>query len=61
MDALFKIDDYEEPIVKICPNGTLGDVVELGGILIGLPKAPTKGINRIQTAIFIVQFWSIGS
>jgi len=45
MDALFKIDDYEEPIVKICPNGTLGDVVELGGILIGLPKAPTKGIK----------------
>ena len=42
---LFKIDDYEEPIVKICPNGTLGDVVELGGILIGLPKAPTKGIK----------------
>ena len=45
MDALFKIDDYEEPIVKICPNGTLGDVVELSGILIGLPKAPTKGIK----------------
>ena len=45
MDVLFKIDDYEEPIVKICPNGTLGDIVELGGILIGLPEAPSKGIK----------------
>ena len=42
MSVLLNIKDYEEPAVKICPNGTEGEIVELGGLLICLPKRPKK-------------------
>ena len=42
MSVLLDIEDYEEPAVKICPNGTEGEIIELGGLLICLPKRPTK-------------------
>ena len=42
MSALLNIKDYEEPAVKICPNGTEGELIELGGLLICLPKRPKK-------------------
>ena len=45
MSVLEKVDGYEDEVIKICPNGTLGDVVELGGILIGLPETPKRGIK----------------
>jgi hypothetical protein len=43
MNPLVKLDSYDEEVVKICPNGTLGEVVELGGVLIGLPEEPSSG------------------
>lgn len=45
MNPLVKLDSYDEEVVKICPNGTLGEVIELGGVLIGLPEEPS---GRIQ-------------
>ena len=42
MSPLLNIKDYEEPAVKICPNGTEGEIIELGGLLICLPKRPKK-------------------
>ena len=42
MSVLLNIKDYEEPAVKICPNGTEGELIELGGLLICLPKRPKK-------------------
>jgi len=39
---LVDLEEYEEKGVVICPNGTVGDHVELGGILVVLPKKPTK-------------------
>ena len=39
---LLDVKGYEEPAVKICPNGTEGELIELGGLLICLPKAPPK-------------------
>ena len=42
MNVLLDVKDYEEPAVKICPNGTEGELIELGGLLICLPKAPPK-------------------
>ena len=44
MDVLAQVEGYEEDVIKICPHGTLGDVVELGGLLIGLPEIPKEGI-----------------
>lgn len=37
---LTKLKGYENEAVGICPNGTMGEVVEIGGLLIVLPKAP---------------------
>ena len=42
MNNLLDIEEYEEPAVKICPNGTEGETIELGGLLICLPKRPPK-------------------
>jgi len=42
LNNLLDIEEYEEPAVKICPNGTEGELIELGGLLICLPKRPPK-------------------
>jgi len=42
MAPLLNLKEYDEPAVKICPNGTEGEIVELGGLLICLPKRPPK-------------------
>ena len=42
MSALVNIKGYEEPAIKICPNGTEGEVLELSGILVVLPAQPPK-------------------
>ena len=42
MSVLLDVKEYEDPAVKICPNGTEGEIVELGGLLICLPKRPPK-------------------
>ena len=42
MSILLDVEEYDTPAVKICPNGTEGEVIELGGLLICLPKRPPK-------------------
>ena len=42
MNVLLDVEEYDTPAVKICPNGTEGEIVELGGLLICLPKRPPK-------------------
>ena len=37
---LKKLEDYEDLVIKICPNETEGEVVEVGDLLIMLPKQP---------------------
>ncbi len=37
---LVDVKGYAEKAVAICPNGTTGDHVEIGGLLIVLPKPP---------------------
>ena len=57
MNALAIVDGYDEEVVKVCPNGTLGDVIELGGLLIGLPEKPKEGIQGEGLASDL-QVWS---
>ena len=40
MAGLNKAKGYDNYVVNICPNGTEGEVIEIGGIDIQLPKAP---------------------
>jgi len=42
MTTLKKIEDYEDLAIKICPNGTEGDIVEIGELVIMLPEQPNK-------------------
>ena len=42
MNSLVKIDGYDELAVSICPKGTQGEVIELGGLLVVLPAQPPK-------------------
>ena len=42
MNNLLNLEEYNEPAIKICPNGSEGEVIEIGGILICLPKRPAK-------------------
>ena len=45
MNPLVDLEEYTEPGVAICPNGTHGLVEEIGGLVIMLPKRPPK--NKI--------------
>ena len=42
MSVLLNLKDYDDPAIKICPNGTEGEIIELGDLLICLPKRPPK-------------------
>jgi len=42
MDRLIQLKEYEDPAICICPNGTMGEAIELSGLVIVLPKAPKK-------------------
>ena len=42
MSGIIKIKDSDEFAISICPNGTEGEIIELGGLFICLPKRPPK-------------------
>jgi len=42
MSGLVKIKGYNELAISICPKGTQGEIVELGGLVIVLPAVPPK-------------------
>jgi hypothetical protein len=42
MSTLIDIEEYEHPAISICPNGTEGEAIELGGLVIVLPSQPPK-------------------
>jgi len=39
---LVKVDNYDELSVCICPNGTQGESIEIGGLVITLPAVPPE-------------------
>mgnify|MGYP004457857075 FL=1 len=42
MNSLVNIEEYDDLAISICPNGTQGEVVELGGLVIVLSAQPPK-------------------
>ena len=42
MNVLLYTEEYDEPAIKICPNGSEGEIIELSGLLICIPKKPPK-------------------
>jgi hypothetical protein len=43
MSALAPVEGHKEPAIKIDPNGTTGEVIELHGLLIAMPEKPRRG------------------
>ena len=58
MSVLVDIEEYVEPAVSICPNGTQGEVVEIGGLLIVLPAKPPKKEIKGHDLPKSMQLWS---
>ena len=42
MSCLVDLEGYKEKGIKIDPNGSHGEVIELHGLLVVLPKQPPK-------------------
>jgi len=42
LSVLINIEGYDDPAISICPKGTKGESIELGGLLIVLPAQPPK-------------------
>ena len=42
MAGLKQVKEYDEYVVNICPNDTEGEVIEIGGINIQLPRSSKR-------------------
>ena len=42
MSTLLNIEGYDELVISICPKGTQGEILELGGLFIALPSQPPE-------------------
>lgn len=57
MAGLVSIKQFSEPVVNICPNDTQGQVIELEGIYIQLPKVPHSSEILNHDMIKTRQMW----
>ena len=55
--SLIDIDGYEDKGIKIDPNGTEGEVVELHGLLVVLPKKPKRSEILFHDKPKSMQMW----
>jgi hypothetical protein len=57
MAGLKQVKGYEEYVVNICPNDTSGEVIEIGDVLIQLPKAPKDEEILNYGRVVDMQMW----
>jgi hypothetical protein len=57
MSVLIDIDGYETKGIKIDPNGTEGDIIELHGLLVVLPKKPKRSEILFHEKPKAMQMW----
>ena len=57
MSVLVDIEGYEAKGIKIDPNGTEGDVIELHGLLVVLPKKPKRSEILFHDQPKAMQMW----
>ena len=57
MSTIIDIKGYETKGIKIDPNGTEGQVVELHGLLVVLPKKPRKSQILFHDQPKKLQLW----
>jgi hypothetical protein len=58
LNALVDIDGYDDKGIKIDPNGTEGDVLELHGLLVVLPKKPKRSEILFHDKPKHLQMWA---
>lgn len=58
MSVLIDIEGYEDKGIKIDPNGTEGEAIELHGLLVVLPKKPKKADILFHDKPKAMQMWS---
>ena len=54
---LVDIKEYDDQAIAICPDGTMGDHKEIGGLLIVLPKAPKVKEILFHNLPVLDQYW----
>ena len=57
MGGLVSIKQFSEPVVNICPNDTQGQVIEIDGVYIQLPKTPPSNSILNHDMIKSRQMW----
>ena len=57
MSNLIDIEGYETKGIKIDPNGTEGEVIELHGLLVVLPKKPPRSQILFHDSPKAMQLW----
>ena len=57
MSSLIDVDGYEDKGIKIDPNGTEGESIELHGLLVVLPKKPKKKDILFHDSPNAIQMW----
>ena len=57
MAGLKKVEGYDEYVVNICPNDSDGEVIEIGEVLIQLPKTPSKKEILFHEKPHNLQMW----
>jgi hypothetical protein len=57
MSTIIDIEGYETKGIKIDPNGTEGEVIELHGLLVVLPKKPPRSQILFHDSPKAMQLW----
>ena len=57
MSGLIQNKDYDGDIVSICPQGTQGEIIQLGDLLIALPAKPPKKKIEGHERSKLMQLW----
>ena len=57
MAGLKRIEGYEQDVINICPNDTMGEIIELEGLLIQLPSEPDEDKILFSSSDRSEQYW----
>jgi hypothetical protein len=57
MAGLKNIEGYEQEVINICPNDTMGEIIELEGLLIQLPSEPSDDETLFSSNSRDEQYW----
>ena len=57
MAGLKRIEGYEQEVINICPNDTMGEIIELEGLFIQLPSESSEDETLFSSNSRDEQYW----